>query len=254
MRDTARNATSLRGYYRWHAKFYDISRWAFLFGRRGLIETVADRMGSPARILEIGCGTGKNLVALAGAFPGAKITGLDLSADMLDRARAKIAPFADRIELLHRPYDGPIADENGKFDLIVISYALSMINPGYDEVIRLCRKDLPEGGVIAVVDFHETRWTWFRKWMGVNHVRMEGQILAQLDAGYEAIDRQIGDGYGGLWRYVTFIGKSSTIPRTEGSRNGMKANRQSERSEDRCPKGKRSVQNKVKSTVQSAVK
>lgn len=207
MSDADRNASSLRGYYRWHAKFYDATRWAFLFGRRGLIATVAGLLESPSRILEIGCGTGKNLVALAEAFPGARITGLDLSSDMLDCARAKITPFADRIELLHRPYDGPVAGEEEKFDLIVISYALSMINPGFDEVIRLCRGDLREGGVIAVVDFHETRWTWFRQWMGVNHVRMEGQILAQLDAGYEAVVRQIGRGYGDLWRYVTFVGR-----------------------------------------------
>ncbi len=207
MSDSDRNASSLRGYYRWHAKFYDVTRWAFLFGRNDLIETVAAQVKSPARILEIGCGTGKNLVALAEAFPGARITGLDLSADMLDRARAKSAPFADRVDLLHRPYDGPVADEGGKFDLIVISYALSMINPGYDEVIQRCRGDLGDGGVIAVVDFHETRWTWFRKWMGVNHVRMEGQILAQLDAGYEAVVRRIGHGYGDLWRYVTFVGR-----------------------------------------------
>lgn len=203
----SRNADSLRGYYRWHAKFYDLTRWAFLFGRRGLIATVAGHIEAPRRILEIGCGTGKNLVALAEAFPAAKITGLDLSADMLDRARVKIAPFADRVDLLHRPYDGPVAEEDAKFDLIVISYALSMINPGFDEVISLCRRDLSEGGVIAVVDFHETRWTWFRKWMGVNHVRMEGQILAQLDAGFEAVVRTIGRGYGDLWRYVTFVGR-----------------------------------------------
>ena len=207
MSDADRNASSLRGYYRWHAKLYDATRWAFLFGRRGLIATVADQVKTPTRILEIGCGTGKNLIALAEVFPGARITGLDLSSDMLDCARAKIAPFADRIDLLHRPYDGPVAGEDGKFDLIVISYALSMINPGFDEVIRLCRRDLREGGVIAVVDFHETRWTWFRKWMGVNHVRMEGQILAQLDAGYEAVVRQIGRGYGDLWRYLTFVGR-----------------------------------------------
>src|SRR5690606_4724903 len=112
MSESDRNASSLRGYYRWHAKFYDITRWAFLFGRRGLIETVAGEIESPSRILEVGCGTGKNLAALAGAFPRARITGLDLSADMLDCARKRIAPLADRIELLHRPYDGPVADEN----------------------------------------------------------------------------------------------------------------------------------------------
>lgn len=203
----SRNAHSLRAYYRWHAKIYDLTRWAFLFGRRGLVETIAAQIESPARILEIGCGTGKNLIALAEAFPSASITGLDLSADMLDRARAKTAPHADRIELLHRPYDGPVSDEDGKFDLIVISYALSMINPGYDAVIALCRRDLSEGGVIAVVDFHETRWNWFRKWMGVNHVRMEGQILDRLEAGFQTVVREIGRGYSGLWHYVIFVGR-----------------------------------------------
>lgn len=210
MSDPDRNAESLRGYYRWHAKFYDLTRWAFLFGRRGLIAELAEgtaRVESPRRILEVGCGTGNNLVALAEAFPKAEITGLDLSADMLDRARAKTAPYADRVTLLHRPYDGPVADEGGKFDLVVISYALSMINPGYDAVVALCREDLREGGIIAVVDFHETRWTWFRKWMGVNHVRMEGQILEQLDAGFETVVRRIGRGYVDLWRYVVFVGR-----------------------------------------------
>lgn len=201
------NASSLRGYYRWHAKIYDLTRWAFLFGRRDLIAAVADWLQAPDRILEVGCGTGSNLVALAKAFPKAEITGLDLSAEMLDRARAKIAPYADRVDLLHRPYDGPVADEDGKFDLIVISYALSMINPGYDEVLSLCRRDLGEGGVIAVVDFHETRWSWFRKWMGVNHVRMEGQILDRLESGFHTVIREVRGGYGDLWRYVTFVGR-----------------------------------------------
>lgn len=201
------SASSLRGYYRWHAKIYDLTRWAFLFGRRDLIAAVADRLQAPDRILEVGCGTGSNLVALAKAFPKAEITGLDLSADMLDRARAKIAPYADRVDLLHRPYDGPVADDGEKFDLIVISYALSMINPGYEEVLSLCRRDLREGGIIAVVDFHETRWPWFRRWMGVNHVRMEGQILDRLESGFHTVIREVRGGYGDLWRYVTFVGR-----------------------------------------------
>lgn len=204
---TAGNTKALQRYYRRHAGLYDLTRWAFLFGRRGLIEELGHRAESPARLLEIGCGTGTNLVALATAFPEAHLTGLDLSAEMLDRARARIAPFADRIDLLHRPYDGPVAEEWEKFDLIVISYALSMINPGYDEVIALCRQDLREGGLIAVVDFHETRWPWFRRWMGVNHVRMEGRILEQLRAHFEPLVCQIGRGYGDLWRYLIFVGR-----------------------------------------------
>lgn len=201
------NADALRGYYRWHARIYDLTRWAFLFGRRGLVEEARRRLDPPGRILEIGCGTGRNLADLAKAFPDAQLVGLDLSADMLERAKSKLAPCAGRVELLHRAYDAPVSAEGEGFDLIVISYALSMINPGYDEVIAVSRRDLRPGGALAVVDFHGTRWDWFRRWMGVNHVRMEGQILERLEATYETVERRIGRGYGGLWDYLLFLGR-----------------------------------------------
>jgi S-adenosylmethionine-diacylgycerolhomoserine-N-methlytransferase len=207
-RNEERNAQSLATYYRWHAGIYDFTRWFFLFGRTGLIDRVTAEIGEPRRILEIGCGTGKNLVALAGAFPKARITGLDLSKDMLDRAAAKVAEFDGRIDLLHQAYDGPVAkDGREKFDLIVFSYSLSMINPGYDEVLTQCRADLSPHGAVAVVDFHETRWAWFRRWMGVNHVRMEGQILTQLSRQFEPLECRVRRGYGDLWRYLIYIGR-----------------------------------------------
>ncbi len=200
------NDQALASYYRWHAGIYDLTRWAFLFGRRPLIKAVGSAIASPQRILEIGCGTGKNLVALAETFPDAQITGLDLSKDMLDRAGKKISRFGDRVKLLHRPYDGPVSADQ-KFDLIVFSYSLSMINPGYDQVIETSRTDLSPDGVVAVVDFHESRWDWFRKWMGVNHVRMEGQILKQLERHFSPLRCQVSHGYGDLWRYLLFIGR-----------------------------------------------
>ena len=200
-------STRLSAYYRWHAHLYDLTRWAFLFGRKRLVRQVA-RHTTPKRILEIGCGTGKNLVELAERFPKAQIIGLDLSRDMLDRARAKAKPYGSRIGLLHRPYDAPVA-VGAKFDLIVMSYSLSMINPGFDEVLRLCREDLSERGMVAVVDFHKSRWDWFRRWMGVNHVRVEGQILDLLRQHFQPLICEVRHGYGDLWRYLVFVGKPS---------------------------------------------
>lgn len=199
------NQKSLTGYYRWHAQIYDATRWAFLFGRRRLIHRAAAHVSAPKRVLEIGCGTGKNLVELARAFPAAQITGLDLSLDMLNQARPKIQAYGQRVELLHQAYEAPIADGD-KFDLIVFSYSLSMINPGYDEVLRICKDDLSERGTIAVVDFHESRWSWFRRWMGVNHVRMDGQVLDCLNQHFQPLTRQVHHGYGDLWRYLLYIG------------------------------------------------
>ncbi|MES2737648.1 MAG: class I SAM-dependent methyltransferase [Verrucomicrobiota bacterium] len=205
MSSSAPNQKSLTSYYRWHAQIYDLTRWAFLFGRRQLIHRAAAHVVMPERILEIGCGTGKNLVELARAFPKAQIIGLDLSKDMLDRARPKLKEFGARVGLLHQAYDAPVA-VGSKFDLIVFSYSLSMINPGFDEVLRICRDDLSERGSVAVVDFHESRWGWFRRWMGVNHVRMEGQVLECLNQHFQPLTRQIHTGYGDLWRYLLYIG------------------------------------------------
>lgn len=200
-------AHPLAGYYRWHARIYDHTRWAFLFGRGALVRMAVRHMAMPQRILEVGCGTGSNLVSLAHHFPKARIIGLDLSRDMLDRARVKVRPLGGRVGLLHRAYDAPVA-VGPKFDLIVLSYALTMMNPGHDEVLRLCREDLSERGMIAVVDFHESRHSWFRRWMGVNHVRMEGQVLRSLNEGFDPLLSRISQGYGGLWSYQTFIGRS----------------------------------------------
>ncbi|MEI6676157.1 MAG: class I SAM-dependent methyltransferase [Verrucomicrobiota bacterium] len=206
MNTTHRNQDSLATYYRWHAGMYDLTRWAFLFGRNPLIHKAAYRLVRPARILEIGCGTGNNLVELAQQFPDAQIIGLDLSQDMLDRARVKVQRYGSRMRLMHRAYDAPVA-EGSKFDLIVLSYSLSMINPGYDEVLQICKSDLSATGLVAVVDFHESRWGWFRRWMAVNHVRMEGHVLDELRKHFQPCVCEVHRGYGDLWRYMLFIGK-----------------------------------------------
>ena len=65
---------------------------------------------------------------------------------------ARVRP---RVVLMHRAYDAPVATA-AKFDLIVLSYSLSMINPGFDEVLRICKTDLRPAGIVAVVDFHNT--------------------------------------------------------------------------------------------------
>jgi S-adenosylmethionine-diacylgycerolhomoserine-N-methlytransferase len=208
MSNSGSNNESLAAYYRLHAGIYDMTRWAFLFGRRKLIYRAAYRRRIPQRILEVGCGTGKNLVALAERFPTAEIVGLDLSNDMLDRARSKVARYGSRMKLLHQSYDAPVG-QSAKFDLIVFSYSLSMINPGYADVLRTCRADLSATGIVAVVDFHDSRWGWFTRWMRVNHVRMDGQLETELRQQFQPLTCHINQGLAGLWRYLLFIGKAS---------------------------------------------
>jgi S-adenosylmethionine-diacylgycerolhomoserine-N-methlytransferase len=199
-------SATLGDYYKLHAHVYDATRWAFLFGRSMLIREAARRARSESlevrRILEIGCGTGINLELLARLFPQAEIMGVDLSEDMLTKAHAKVARFEDRVTLRECAYSEPLSS-GLPFDLIVFSYCLSMINPGYLDVLRVCRQDLAPQGKVAIVDFHDTPVGWFGRWMGLNHVRMDGQILAALQkGGWQLEPLHVERAYGGLWRWI----------------------------------------------------
>lgn len=197
-------AARLTNYYRWHAHIYDVTRWAFLFGRSRLIRLAAQHV-RPRRILEIGCGTGRNLVELARTFQSAEIVGVDLSAEMLKKAHKKIARYSSRVSLMQTAYLEPLSDGD-PFDLIVFSYCLSMINPCFDDVLRLCERDLSSCGSIAIVDFHDTPFLWFRRWMGLNHVRFDGQILRVLEERGVVEQYTLESAYGGLWRWMMCLG------------------------------------------------
>ena len=198
--------TAIERYYRFHARIYDATRWSFLFGRTAILEEVARTGCRPRRILEVGCGTGKNLVNLARQFPEAEIAGLDLSSAMLERAAEKTAPLGSRMRLVQKAYNAPLG-EAVPFDLVLFSYALSMFNPGYDTAIAAAAGDLAPGGSVAVVDFHDTAVPPFARWMGINHVRMEGQLRPPLLAQFEPQVDRMRLAYAGVWRYWLFVGR-----------------------------------------------
>jgi len=200
-----RERDSIQGYYRLHSKIYDATRWIFLFGRTAILREIVG-VTLPRRILEVGCGTGKNLVNLCRMFPNAEITGVDLSQTMLDLSRRKTGQFGKRVRLIQGAY-GPAFESGEAYDVILFSYALTMFNPGFDEAIATAHRDLVEGGHIAVVDFHDTRFPLFERWMGVNHVRMDGQLRPLLTARFSArTDRQY-KAYGMVWRYLLYVGQ-----------------------------------------------
>lgn len=196
---------SLENYYRFHARIYDATRWSFLFGRTAILDLAAASRPEPARILEIGCGTGRNLDLLARRFPGAEITGVDISAAMLERARIRTAACGSRVRLRRQAYLAPLDPGRG-FDLVLCSYALSMFNPGFAEAIGAARADLSGTGVFAFVDFYATRWRWFARWMAANHVRMDGHLRPRLLERFGAVADEVRPAYGGIWTYHLFVG------------------------------------------------
>lgn len=207
----AAEASPLPGYYRFHARIYDATRWSFLFGRDRLIDLAAatvdrDGLERPARAAEIGCGTGRNLLALSRALPGASLAGVDLCRPMLERARRAVSRTACPAQLRCASYGlGTFAP--GSLDLIVFSYALTMFNPGWEAALDAAREHLAPGGRIAVVDFHDTPAGWFRTWMGLNHVRFDGHLAPELQARFAPCQHELRPAYGGLWRYFLFLGR-----------------------------------------------
>lgn len=116
--------------YAWQRHIYDATRKYFLFGRDRLIATLD--VPESGTVLEVGCGTGRNLIQAARRYPTARLFGLDISEAMLTTARAHIdrAGLADRITLKQADATGFDADAlfgHARFDRVFFSYTLSMI-------------------------------------------------------------------------------------------------------------------------------
>ena len=141
--------------YRYQRHIYDFTRKYYLLGRDHLIASLVP----PARghVLEVGCGTGRNLIAAARAYPRVRFYGLDISAEMLATARANIerAGLSDRI-VLARGDASDFAPKDlfgrASFDRVFFSYALSMVPP-WRRALECASAALAPGGRLLVVDF-----------------------------------------------------------------------------------------------------
>lgn len=196
----------LRRYYRKQSVIYDATRWAFLFGRNRLLREVAKIYSSPRHVTEVGCGTGHNLVRLAKVFPEARITGVDLSEKMLALAAKKTAPFGERVALKQKVQDEEFHDP---CDVIVFSYSLSMMNPGWDDVLKGAVRGLKPNGILAAVDFHDSSFGWFKTHMTRHHVRMDGHLLPVLADSCLPEVKEVEEAFRGLWTYFVFIGRKT---------------------------------------------
>jgi S-adenosylmethionine-diacylgycerolhomoserine-N-methlytransferase len=139
--------------YRRQRHIYDGTRRYYLLGRDQLISGLRPDAG--ASVLEIGCGTGRNLVLASRLYPTARFFGVDVSTEMLTSAITAISRAGLTVRVAHG--DGTAFDPQGlfgipRFDHVMISYSLSMI-PEWRGVLQAAASHLKPGGRLHIVDF-----------------------------------------------------------------------------------------------------
>ncbi|BBC99817.1 MULTISPECIES: class I SAM-dependent methyltransferase [Sphingobium] len=177
------------GVYRYQRHFYDLTRKYYLLGRDGLIADLDVPAGGA--VLEIGCGTGRNLIAVGKAWPQARLCGVDISEAMLDTARASVAKtgMGDRVMLAQGDacgFDAQALFGRATFERVFISYALSMI-PEWEMALAQAARCVAPGGKLEIVDFGQQEALpalWKRAlfgWLGKFHVSPRRELAPAIE-------------------------------------------------------------------------
>jgi ubiquinone/menaquinone biosynthesis C-methylase UbiE len=75
-------------------------------------------------VIDLGVGSGVTSAYVLKNFPNARVTGVDLFPEMLDEARPRINPFADRVTLVQSENTKFLASAETKVDAIVSAFCI----------------------------------------------------------------------------------------------------------------------------------
>jgi len=174
--------------YRPQRHLYDLTRKYYLLGRDKLIAELA--LEADSTLIEVGCGTGRNLIAIARKYPKAQLYGLDASEIMLETARDKIrrAGLENRIHLRHGLAEqlSPRSFGVQDFEHVLFSYSLSMV-PDWRAALEAGVAALSASGRWYVVDFADFGGLGFigkralTIWLKTFHVTPRVEFLSALE-------------------------------------------------------------------------
>jgi S-adenosylmethionine-diacylgycerolhomoserine-N-methlytransferase len=177
--------------YRYQRHFYNLTRKYYLFGRDRMIGEL--RLSPDERLVEIGCGTARNLIAIAKRYPKARLFGLDASQEMLKTAECAVsrAGLSERIRLVHGLAENltpATFGETAPFDRALFSYSLSMI-PDWPGAIAAAASALASGGRLHVVDFGDFSGLGrlgkflLLSWLKAFHVAPREELIRAFEGG-----------------------------------------------------------------------
>jgi phosphatidylethanolamine/phosphatidyl-N-methylethanolamine N-methyltransferase len=155
------DVSAVRHAYRRWAPVYDFTFGQIAeAGRKHAVKIINSRKG---RVLEVGVGTGLSLPCYGSHLT---LTGIDLSPEMLDKAREKVERRGlDNIAGLHEMDAGALAFPDESFDTVVAMYVMTVV-PEPERVMRELERVCAAGGeVILVNHFSEEEGVrgWFEQ-------------------------------------------------------------------------------------------
>ena len=163
---------AVKAAYRRYARIYDVVFGAVLQpGRKAVLDALRLKPGD--RVLEVGVGTGISLPL----YPrDVRITGIDVSHEMLERARARVARAKlTNVDALLEMDAEAMAFPDASFDKVVAMYVVSVVpRPAklLEELHRVCR---PDGEIFIV-----------------NHFQSENRVMGALERMLGSVSAQIG--------------------------------------------------------------
>jgi phosphatidylethanolamine/phosphatidyl-N-methylethanolamine N-methyltransferase len=186
------------------ARVYDdFFDWALGPGRRRAVSRLAIEPGD--RVLEIGVGTGLSLPL----YPeDCRVTGIDISDAMLDRARQRLDGLARPGIELRRMDARDLAFPDGSFDHVLAPYVISVV-PEPERVMAEMRRVCRVGGTVTVVNHFasdnrgialaERLLTPLTQWVGFSLSVPVSTVTASPGL---ATDREDRVNLFGLWRLI----------------------------------------------------
>ena len=163
---------SIKRAYRRYAKLYDKSFGVVLHPGRKLAVKKANTRPKQ-RVLELGVGTG---LALPLYRPDARIVGVDVSDEMLDIARGRVAERGlGNVEALLNMDAENLAFDDDSFDAVVAMYVASVV-PDPKRLLREMRRVCVPGGNVVIV----------------NHFTSRGGVMRAVEKGLSRLSKQLG--------------------------------------------------------------
>ena len=195
-RSGGNEAGALEAFYGPQADAYDRFRERLLHGRSELVQRTPIPDGGS--VVELGCGTGRNL-----AYLGRRVSGLgsaylvDLCPSLLDRARDRFRGNAN-VHIVEA--DATTWRPPALVDAVFCCYSLSMIRRR-TEALANALSMLKPGGILGVVDFYVSeaqvppgrvahtpvsRWFW-RSWFSHDGVNLDNGLIPALSDRTECV-------------------------------------------------------------------